>query len=88
MNASRDHEADKSVPYAKEHDGYRCPNGKVLHLEARRHKIGNNISRRYEAKEADGGVCLLRAPCLQNAETRRNIWPSMVGPPRRRCHSR
>jgi transposase len=56
--------------YDKEHDCYTCPSGKVLKLEARRHKIGNNIYRRYEADEADCHACPLREKCLQRAETR------------------
>ena len=38
--------------YDQERDCYRCPGGKVLKLKARRHQIGNNLFRRYEA-EAD-----------------------------------
>jgi len=52
----------------KEHDDYVCPNDKVLKLEARRHKIGNNLYRRYEADAADCYVCPLREKCLQNPE--------------------
>jgi hypothetical protein len=47
-----------------------CPNDKFLKLEARRHKIGNNLYRRYEADAADCAACPLREKCLQNAETR------------------
>jgi transposase len=54
----------------KEHNGYVCPNDKFLKLEARRHKIGNNLYRRYEADAADCAVCPLREKCLQNAATR------------------
>jgi len=68
--------------YDTEHDCYRCPTGKVLHLEARRHKIGNNIYRRYEANEADCGACLLREQCLQNAESRRKHLAVYVEPAR------
>lgn len=57
--------------YDTAHDCYICPNGKWLTLEARRHKIENNIYRRYEADEADCGECPLRERCLQKAETRR-----------------
>jgi hypothetical protein len=66
--------------YDTAHDCYRCPNGKVLHLEARRHKIGSNIYRRYEANEADCWACLLRERCVQNAETRRKHLAIYVEP--------
>jgi transposase len=56
--------------YDKEHDGYVCPNGKFLKLEARRHKVGNNLYRRYEADATDCAACPLREKCLQSAETR------------------
>ena len=74
--------------YDKAHHCYQGPNGKVLPLDVRRHKIGHNIYRRYEANEADCEACLLREQGVQNAETRRNIWPSMLSQPRRPCHSR
>ena len=54
-----------------EQDGSRCPHGKVLKLAARRHKIGNQISRRYEADEADWRGYPLREQCLQKVATRR-----------------
>jgi hypothetical protein len=55
----------------KAHDRYRCPQGKVLKREARRHKIGNNIYRRYDADEADGNAGPLREKCFQHVKTRR-----------------
>jgi hypothetical protein len=54
-----------------EQDCDRCPHGKVLKLAARRHKIGHQIYRRYEAEEADCQSCPLREQCLQNVATRR-----------------
>jgi len=39
-------------------------------LEARRHKVGNNLYRRDEADAADCAACPLREKCLQSAETR------------------
>jgi hypothetical protein len=47
-----------------------CPHDKFLKLEARRHKIGNHLYRRYEADPADCAACPLREKCVQNAETR------------------
>jgi Transposase DDE domain len=67
--------------YDKAHDCYTCAQGKVLTLEARRHKIGNHIYRRYEADEADCGACPLREQCLQTVETRRKhlaVWVENV----------
>jgi exonuclease VII large subunit len=49
--------------YDQERDCYRCPGGKVLKLKARRHQIGNNLFRRYEAEEADCRGCPLREHC-------------------------
>jgi hypothetical protein len=57
--------------YNEAHDHYLCPHGKVLKLVARRHRIGNNRYRRYEANAGDCGACPLRESCLQNAATRR-----------------
>jgi transposase len=58
-------------PYDKEPDCYRCPGGKVLKLQARRHKIENTVYRRYEAEEVDCSGCPLQEQCLQTPETRR-----------------
>jgi hypothetical protein len=70
----------KDFPYDNEHECYVCPNGKCLKLAARRHKIGNNLYRRYEADAADGGACLLREQCLQNAKTRQKHLAVFVEP--------
>jgi Transposase DDE domain len=70
----------EDFPYAQEHDSYGCPNDKVLQLEARRHTIGNNRYRRYEADTADCTTCPLREKCLQNAETRRKHLAVFVEP--------
>jgi Transposase DDE domain len=56
--------------YEQDQDCYRCPGGKVLKLRARRHQIGNNIYRRYEAEEADCRGCPLRELCLYTPEAR------------------
>jgi transposase len=56
--------------YEQEQDCYWCPGGKGLKLRARRHQIGNNIYRRYEAEEADCQGCPLREPCLHTPEAR------------------
>jgi transposase len=65
--------------YDREHECYRCPGGKVLKLKARRHQIGNNLFRRYEADEAECRRCPLRERCLQTPEARRNHLAILIG---------
>jgi transposase len=65
--------------YDREQDCYRCPGGKVLKLKARRHQIGNNLFRRYEADEADCRSCPLRERCLQTPEARRKHLAILIG---------
>jgi transposase len=57
--------------YDREQDCYCCPGGKMLTLRARRHQVGNNLYRRYEAAEADCQGCPFREQCLHTPETRR-----------------
>jgi hypothetical protein len=66
--------------YDNAHECSVCPNGKCLKLEARRHKIGTNLYRRYEADAAACGACLRREKCLQNAKTRRKHLAVFVEP--------
>jgi transposase len=66
--------------YDHEHDCYVCPNDKCLKLEARRHQIGHNLYRRYEANEADCSACPLRKKCLQNPKTRRKHLAVFIEP--------
>jgi transposase len=65
--------------YDQERDCYRCPGGKVLKLKARRHQIGNNLFRRYEADEADCQGCPLREHCLQTPQARRKHLAILLG---------
>jgi hypothetical protein len=65
-------------PYDQAHDWYIGPQGNVLKLEARRHKIDHNSYRRYEADAADGGGCLLREQCVQHADTQRKPLAVLV----------
>jgi len=65
--------------YDQERDCYRCPGGKVLKLKARRHQIGNNLFRRYEAEEADCRGCPLREHCWQTPEARRKHLAILIG---------
>ena len=48
-------------------------------LKARRHQIENNLYRRYEAEEADGQGCPLRAQGLHTPETRRKQLAIFIG---------
>ena len=66
--------------YDHEHDCYMCPNDKCLKLEDRRHQIGNNLYRRYEANAADCGACPRREKCLQNPKTRRKHLAVFIEP--------
>jgi hypothetical protein len=70
----------KDFPYDNAHECSGCPNGKCVKRAARRHKIGNNLSRRYEAAAADCGACLLREQCVQNAKTRQKPLAVFVEP--------
>lgn len=51
----------------------------MLKLKARRHQIGNNLFRRYEADEADCSRCPLRERCLQTPEARRKHLAILIG---------
>jgi hypothetical protein len=54
-----------------------CPQGHVRKLDARRHQIGTQIYRRYEASAADCTACPLREQWLQTAGSRRKplaVW--------------
>src|SRR5262245_7732487 len=65
--------------HEREQDCYRCPGGKVLKLKARRHQIGNNLFRRYEADAADCQGCPLREQCLHTPDTRRKHLAILIG---------
>jgi Transposase DDE domain len=64
--------------YDQAHDGYICPQGKGLKLEARRHTLENNIYRRYAADAADCGGGRLREQCLPHADTPRKHLAVLV----------
>ena len=51
----------------------------MLKLKARRHQIGNNLFRRYEADAADCQGCPLREQCLHTPETRRKHLAILIG---------
>jgi hypothetical protein len=60
----------QDFPCDHKHEGYVCPKGQCVKLEARRHTMGNHLYRRYAAAGVDCDACPLRAKCLQNAQTR------------------
>jgi transposase len=51
--------------------GYRCPNGKLLRLNARAHRVRHRRYRRYIAAEQDCQGCQLWAKCLSQTRTKR-----------------
>src|SRR5262249_28244672 len=66
--------------YDHEHACYVCPHDKGLKLEARRHKMANNLYHRYEADAVDCHACPLREKCLQKSKTRRKHLAVFVEP--------
>jgi transposase len=50
--------------------GYRCPNGALLRLKAREHRVRHRVYRYYAADEQDCQACQVRATCLSQKRTR------------------
>jgi Transposase DDE domain len=50
--------------------GYRCPNGALLRLKAREHRVRHRVYRYYAADEGDCQACPFRATCLSQKRTR------------------
>lgn len=50
---------------------YRCPNGKLLRLNAREHRLKHRVYRRYIADEEDCRDCPFRSKCLAQKKTTR-----------------
>jgi hypothetical protein len=57
--------------YDEATQGYRCPNGKLLRLKAREHRLRHRVYRRYVADEQDCQACPFRAKCLSQKRTKR-----------------
>jgi Transposase DDE domain len=57
-----------------------CPHDTCFKLEARRHQIGHNRYRRYEANAAACSACPLREKGLQNPTTRRKHLAVLLAP--------
>jgi transposase len=52
-------------------EGYRCPNGKRLRLQAREHRVRHRTYRRYVSDEQDCQTCPFRPKCLSQKRTKR-----------------
>jgi hypothetical protein len=50
--------------------GYRCPNGKILRLKAREHRVHHRTYRRYVSDEQDCQACPFRTKCLSQKRTK------------------
>jgi Transposase DDE domain len=70
----------EDLTYEPEHECSGCPKGQCFKLEARRHKLGHNLYRSYEADAAAGAACPLRDTCLQHAKPRRKHRAVLVEP--------
>jgi transposase len=57
--------------YDEATQGYRCPNGKILRLKAREHRVCHRTYRRYVADEQDCQACPFRNKCLSQKRTTR-----------------
>jgi transposase len=68
--------------------GYRCPNGALLRLKAREHRLRHRIYRRYVADEQDCQTCRLRARCLSQKRTKRKHLGIPVDEPETKPKSR
>jgi transposase len=60
--------------YDEKKDCFRCPQGKVLALHARRHRTNRGETyRRYRSRRADCTACPLRAQCLSRGAERKSL---------------
>ncbi len=56
--------------YDEATQGYRCPNGTILRLKAREHRVRHRTYRYYVAEEQDCQHCRFRGRCLSKKTTR------------------
>jgi hypothetical protein len=68
--------------------GYRCPNGKLLRLKAREHRVRHRTYRRYVAEEQDCQACPFRAKCLSKKTTKQKHLGIPVDEPETKPKSR
>ena len=57
--------------YDEATQGYQCPNGKLLRLKVREHRVRHRVYRRYVAEEKDCQECPFRTKCLSQKKTKR-----------------
>jgi len=57
--------------YDEATQGYRCPNGRLLSLKAREHRVRHRVYRYYAADEQDCQDCRVRSKCLSQKRTKR-----------------
>jgi hypothetical protein len=67
---------------------YRCPNGKLLRLHAREHKVRHRVYRYYVADEEDCCQCPFRNKCLSQKKTQRKHLGIPVEDPQTKPKSR
>jgi transposase len=60
---------NEDFTYDEATQGYRCPNGKILRLKAREHRVRHRTYRRYVSDEQDCQACPFRAKCLSKKTT-------------------
>jgi hypothetical protein len=61
---------NQDFTYDEATQGYRCPNGKLLRLKAREHRVRHRTYRRYVSDEQDCQACPFRAKCLSKKTTK------------------
>jgi hypothetical protein len=74
--------------YDEATQGYRCPNGALLHLKAREHRVRHRTYRYYVAEEQDCQACRVRAKCLSQKQTKRKHLGIPVTEPETKPKSR
>lgn len=67
---------------------YRCPNGKLLRLKVREHRVKHRVYRRYVADEKDCRGCPFRKKCLSQKRTKRKHLGIPVQEPETKPKSR
>jgi transposase len=67
--------------YDEATQGYRCPNGKILRLQAREHRVRHRTYRRYVSNEEACRACPFRRKCLSQKRTKRKYLGIPVDEP-------
>jgi hypothetical protein len=61
---------NEDFTYDETTQGYRCPNGTLLRLKAREHRVRHRTYRRYVSDEQDCQACPFRRKCLSKKTTK------------------